>query len=460
MKTILIILCVLLTAELGRAEETVRLKPEILSGFIEQHCIKCHGAVKPKAALRLDNVQLQISGESAAVWRSVLDALRNGDMPPGTEPRPDAAALKAVIDHLAVAISISTTPIKPGTQYKTAGIEIPHATADEPILKSFNQEAAVKYLDDGAVAWVRSNGCIACHTSGTYMAERTGLTKVLGPPKEEIFKNFSRAVYNEPAYKGDFWFAWRALGLAEWDKHVSGKLSARTKDALSEMLARQRDDGTWTIAERRIQIPHIISEFELAVQAARAIAAAPGWLENIEDDKMRQRVERLKTYFRTYQPRNDYELALSLRIDSIFPGIVSTEQRRQSISMLQSRQQNDGGWSTRSMSDADKWSVKVDPRLVHTLKSKPDADHPGSDAYMTAFAIVLLREAGVSATDERIRKGIAWLKSNQRQSGRWWMQSLTYPGDTRKHFTAYIATAQALRALNLCGELESIETSK
>jgi hypothetical protein len=110
------------------------------------------------------------------------------------------------------------------------------------------------------------------------------------------------------------------------------------------------------------------------------------------------------------------------------------------------------------MSDDKHWSVKADPRLVDALQNKPDADHPGSDAYMTALAIVLLREAGVPAADEQIQRGIAWLKSRQRQSGRWWMESLTFPGDNRKHFTTYIA--QALRALHLCGKLEPATASK
>jgi squalene-hopene/tetraprenyl-beta-curcumene cyclase len=461
MKAIGTVLCLSLSVEAARAQEAFRLKPEIIAGFVERHCKKCHGANEPKADLRLDNVRLEIGrGDSAEVWRRVLDALRDGEMPPESEPRPDAQALKAVVDHLAIAVSRSTTPIKPFPQYKTAGIEIPHATADEPTLKRFNQEAAVKYLDDGAVAWVRSYGCITCHTSGNYMAERPGLTGVLGPPREEVFKNFADAVYDEPAYKGDFWFVWRTLGLAEWDKHVSGELSAHTENALREMLVRQQDNGAWDIAERRIQIPHVISEFELAVQAARAIAAAPGWLDNLQDDNLRRRVERLKTYFRGYQPRNDYELALLLRIDTLLPGVVSPELRRQSMAVLRSRQQDDGGWSTRRMSDDKNWSVRVDPRLVDTLQSKPDAENPGSDAYMTAFAIVLLREAGVPAADEQVRQGIAWLKRNQRQSGRWWMESLTFPGENRRHFTTYIATAQALRALNLCGELEPAVASQ
>lgn len=120
------------------------------------------------------------------------------------------------------------------------------------------------------------------------------------------------------------------------------------------------------------------------------------------------------------------------------------------------------------MSDPNNWSPRLDPRLVGALQNKPDADNPGSDAYMTGLAIVLLRESGIPADDKQIQRGIAWLKSNQRQSGRWWLESLTFPvhkpgdtpGDKRRHFTTYMATAQAMRALDLCGELEPADSSQ
>jgi len=90
------------------------------------------------------------------------------------------------------------------------------------------------------------------------------------------------------------------------------------------------------------------------------------------------------------------------------------------------------------------------PQVVALIQGEPDAANPGSDPYMTAFAIVLLRESGVPASDARIQRGVAWLKTNQRVSGRWWMKSLyrdTY------HYITYISTTQALRALALCGEI-------
>ena len=81
------------------------------------------------------------------------------------------------------------------------------------------------------------------------------------------------------------------------------------------------------------------------------------------------------------------------------------------------------------------------------------ADQPGSDAYMTSLAIVLMRQSGVPASDPRIQRGLAWLKREQRESGRWWMQSL-YRGNY--HYITYIATVEAMKALDLCGEISAI----
>src|SRR4051794_28073605 len=96
----------------------------------------------------------------------------------------------------------------------------------------------------------------------------------------------------------------------------------------------------------------------------------------------------------------------------------------------------------------------MQPGQYRQIQHLPDAANPGSDPYMTAFAIVLLRESGVPASDTRIQHGIAWLKETQRVSVRWWMNSL-YRGNY--NYITYISTAQALRALALCDELPVIE---
>ena len=109
------------------------------------------------------------------------------------------------------------------------------------------------------------------------------------------------------------------------------------------------------------------------------------------------------------------------------------------------------------MSPLDNWHFEMSPFVVNLIRNLPDADGPQSDAYMTALAIVLLRQSQVPVSDPRIVQGLAWLKHEQRESGRWWMHSL-YRGNY--HYITYIATIEALKALDLCGELAALSPDK
>jgi squalene-hopene/tetraprenyl-beta-curcumene cyclase len=364
----------------------------------------------------------------------------------------------------------AVAPKKPEFQYKSAGIEVPAASQDEPKVEAFGPatvKAAAKYLDDGAHHWVREKSCIACHSTGVYMVERSALTKQLGKPSEEVLNDFIKSVPKNDGKPGDSAIAsvWRSSGLASWDKHVTGKLSEATEKSLRHTLSILPDGGLYPVI-KLVEIPYITTRFELTVQAARAFVTAPGWLENLKDPAMLARIELMKKSLREHQPINDYELAMKLQLAALMPELVPDEVRAAAIAMLWRQQQPDGGWSTRRMADVmnwrqeihpatdkQKWTGAMDPQVVALIQNEPDAANPGSDPYMTAFAIVLLRESGVPASDARLQRGIAWLKVNQRITGRWWMKSL-FRGNY--NYTTYISTAQALRALELCGELPTI----
>jgi squalene-hopene/tetraprenyl-beta-curcumene cyclase len=359
---------------------------------------------------------------------------------------------------------------KPAFQYKSEGIEVPAATADEPRVKAFGPDtvqAAAKYLDDGAHYWVREKSCLACHSTGVYMVERSCVTRQLGKPSVEVLRDFIASVPRTPGKPGESAQAsvWRSSGLASWDRHVEGKLSEHTERSLRHTVMILPDDNMYNTI-KLIEIPYITTRFELTVQALRAMVTAPGWLANLKDAELLARVERIKNHLREHQPINDYERALKLQVANLLPELVPQEERDAAIAMLWRKQQPDGGWCTRRMSDLLKWRLEVhpaterqpwkeamDPTVVALIRNLPDAANPGSDPYMTAFAIVLLRESGVPASDPRIQRGIAWLKENQRVSGRWWMNSL-FRGNY--HYITYISTAQALRALALCDELPTL----
>lgn len=352
---------------------------------------------------------------------------------------------------------------KPQFQYQTEGIAVSIPTADEPRVPAFNAstiQAASKYLDDGAITWVREKSCINCHTTGPYMAERPALSSLLGKPNEEIRQDF---IISIPAPANDSQKAkkrvgastsvWCAMGLAEWDRHVTGKLSDHTDRALREMLARQAENGSFT-STGEVEIPHITTDFELTLQAARAITAAPGWLASLKEDKdadLLARIGKMKTFLRDSKLRNDYEHILRLQLAATLPDLVTEGQAKGALVLLSQKQHPDGGWSLRDMSATDNWRTPMSDFVLNLIASLPDAAKPESDPYMTAFAIVLMRQNNVPAADPRIQRAITWLKREQRVSGRWWMHSL-YRGNY--HYITYIATAQAMKALALCGELK------
>lgn len=356
---------------------------------------------------------------------------------------------------------------KPEFQYRSGEIRVSLPSADEPRVERFDAasvRAAVRYLDEGSICWVREKSCVNCHTTGPYLSERPALMSLLGKPHEEIVTDFIESVPTEirpvgetttkSGYRhkpGAFTAVWRSLGLAEWDKHVTGHTRAPTDASLRDMFERQSADGSF-VSHGEVEIPHITTDFELSLQAVRAMTAAPGWIEGIKDPVLSAKVGKLKAWMRTAEPKNDWDRVLNLQLAHYLPGLVPEETRNAALELLASKQHPDGGWCTRDFSALEAWHFEVSEPVKRLITGLPDAANPGSDAYMTALAIVLLRQSGVPASDPRVRQAVAWLKREQRISGRWWMQSL-YRGNY--HYSTYIATCQALKALALCDELPS-----
>ena len=357
---------------------------------------------------------------------------------------------------------------KPAFQYQTEGIQISIPTADEPRVKVFGPEsirAAAKYLEDGAITWVREKSCVNCHTTGPYLSERPALISQLGKANDEIVADFIDFVPKEVKevketatksghrhYPAAFTSVWRSLGLAEWDKHVTGKTSAHTDTSLRDMFERQSDSGAVT-SHGEVEIPHITTDFELSLQAARAMTAAPGWLASIKEEALRAKIEKLKSWLKNPVLKNDFDRVLRLQLAHYLPDLVPPSVRESALVLLSSKQHADGGWSTRDFSALKDWHFEISETVANLITQLPDAAKPESDAYMTALAIVLMRQNQVPVSDDRIQRGIAWLKKEQRISGRWWMTSL-YRGNYS--YITYIATTQALKALALCDELPAL----
>ena len=66
-------------------------------------------------------------------------------------------------------------------------------------------------------------------------------------------------------------------------------------------------------------------------------------------------------------------------------------------------------------------------------------------------ALYLARRSDLPADDVRLARGVAWLKANQRASGRWFTRSLKKDSH---HFLTHAGTNLALMGLAACGALD------
>ena len=103
------------------------------------------------------------------------------------------------------------------------------------------------------------------------------------------------------------------------------------------------------------------------------------------------------------------------------PDLLTEAQRQDLRQMLLKHQKADGSWSIRSFAAPEAWGGG---NRAAKLKAEPEFSDPPGDGHMTGLAIVVLRENGTPSTDAAIQQGLGWLKSNQRESGRWWTRSL------------------------------------
>lgn len=336
-------------------------------------------------------------------------------------------------------------------QYEFGPIRIPRAQADEPMRQKISVALATGYVEQGAVAWTRDQKCVTCHTNGTYMALRPSLIGPLGKPSQEVRDFFVKLLRDGTGQLGtdreleDSQLIYIARGLAEWDAHVSGELSADTSLALEQLFERQLPTGEWNAI--RCWPPLESSAFQEATVAALAVGVAPGWLSGLTDQTLKTGVKRLKDYLRKVEPPHDYGRTVLLWSSARLAGLLEEGEKAEIIEMIRRKQRADGGWSIRTFAQPEQWG---DGSRAKKLRNEKVFSNPPSDGHQTGLALIALREAGVSARDSAIRRGVQWLLRNQRQSGRWWTRSLNT--DTY-HFITYSGTLYPLVALHLSGAL-------
>ncbi len=344
----------------------------------------------------------------------------------------------------------------PDLQYEHGSIRVAAATAEEPLREAVDVKLAAKYLEEGTRAWSESRGCVSCHTNGTYLSVRPALTPWLGPPAESeraFFVEQLHELQQQPREKlrqgiTPTQIGYVAAGLAAWDAHLTKTCSAETDAALRLMYEVQSPDGS--LHNTDCWPPLESSSYHGATVAAMATAIAPGWIQQA-DQAGRAGYARLKTYLQSTEPPHDYARVLLLWAAAHTPDLVDEGQRQALISQLWKHQRGDGGWSLRTFAAPEAWGRG---NRAKKLRGETEFQDPPSDGHMTGLAVIVLRDAGVPASDARIQRAITWLKSNQRESGRWWTRSLN---TDRFHFITYSGTCYPLLALAKCDALPPAE---
>lgn len=343
-------------------------------------------------------------------------------------------------------------------QYEFQDLKISKATAEEPVRAQLSTAAAAQYLEQGSLAWSGSRNCVSCHTNGTYMTIRPALSPTLGPPNESnrnFFVDQFSKLKDQPVDRlkqatRPAQVIYIAAGLAEWDAHVTGKLSPETAAALELMFSIQTDEGTWGTLD--CWPPFESDAWHEATVAAMAAAAAPGWLESVRAEtgrpELKAAVGKLEAYLRRDNGApHDYGRVLQLWAAARVPQLLDDAGKQQIINLIWKHQRPDGSWSMRSFAAPEAWG---NGNRAARLRAESDLDNPAGDGHMTGLAVVVLREHHVAADDPRLKKAVSWIATNQRESGRWWTRSLNTDS---WHFITYSGTAYPLLALQMCNAI-------
>jgi squalene-hopene/tetraprenyl-beta-curcumene cyclase len=332
------------------------------------------------------------------------------------------------------------------TAILTAAAEPPALTRNspaEPIAKAYSADQAVAFVEQSTTHWQKKRRCVTCHTNGLHLIAGASVTpnsKVLIGSQDFARNYLSGYVEKRATAKNQHGaiegLVSTAAFLAISEMTTLGKLTAKTEAALDHIWRQQDKSGAWEDWLKCNWGPYEVDDHWGVTLAAVALAMAPQSYRSKSGPAEAQR--RMHAYLTASPPNAAHQKAMMLWLSRYAPEVITSDQKRQWIQDLRDLQQNDGGWVLIQLGDAD-WKRGDNKEQAQI-----------SDGYATAKVIFALRQAGVPADDPAIRRGIKWLKSNQRQSGRWFTHSPHIDG---KHYITQAATNMALLALASCDAL-------
>ncbi|MFN0198102.1 MAG: squalene--hopene cyclase [Planctomycetaceae bacterium] len=304
---------------------------------------------------------------------------------------------------------------------------------DEPLADAFSMEKALNFLDSAALDWQKSKGCMTCHTNYAFLYARPTVDAEAPAHKEvrTFAENLVNVRWKESGPRWDAEVVATAAALAYNDSVTTNKLHETTKIALDRMWTVQQEDGgfKWLLCGW----PPMENDVHYGATLA-AIAAGVAPDDYKQTEQAQKGLEGIRKYLKANPAPTLHHDAMVLWASTYSDGLLTDDEQKAVVDKLLAAQHEDGGWGLASIYPWER-------------ADKTPQDTTTSDGYGTGFSIFILRTAGVPADDARIQKGIAWLKSNQRASGRWYTRSLFKDS---KHFITHCGTAFAVMAIQSC----------
>ena len=338
----------------------------------------------------------------------------------------------------------------------------------------WNPRLAAQYLDSREKAWfawpqAMKSGvpCVSCHTSVPYLLARPKLRRALGesdrtPYETGLIEGVRSRVAKTDAndlFSGvtDKTLLGRqvlgaetvlaALVLALEDAQQGDTLTSEAEKALKRMWVLQvqtgNDKGAWLWSNFDLD-PWETADaaFFGAALGAIATGAAPAGYQTRPE--IQANVAELKNYLRQAQKTQPlHNRLILLWAASKLPNLLPDAERQAILAEVWRKQEADGGWTLQSLGA---WKKR---------DAAPSSE--GSNCYATGLAAFTLQQAGVSSTDARLARSLAWLKKHQDpESGYWTAESMNHKhesGSMPALFMRDAATGYATLALLAAGGL-------
>jgi squalene-hopene/tetraprenyl-beta-curcumene cyclase len=307
--------------------------------------------------------------------------------------------------------------------------------ADEAISKEASIAKAAHFLDSAALTWQKDRKCFTCHTNFAYLYARPAISTD-NTAHQQVRAFAEELVQTRWQDQGPRWDAEvvaAAAALAFNDAATTGNLHVASRTALDRMWTVQKEDGGFSWL--KCDWPPMESDDHYGVTlAAIAVGVAPN--DYAATPAAQKGILGIRRWLKANAPPTLHHQAMLLWANSYVPDLITAEEKAATIQQLKAVQKPDGGWALATLGD---WKRGDD--------LQQDTEH--SDGYGTGFVLYALRRADVASSDDVVRGGVKWLKSNQRESGRWYTRSLF---KDNHHFISHAGTAMAVMALKICEE--------